>query len=34
MLALKSTDEVPMPDAYVEKPPDPRNLLRIIQLFV
>ncbi len=34
MLALKSADKVPAPDAYVEKPPDPRNLLRIIQQFV
>jgi CheY-like chemotaxis protein len=34
MLALKSADKVPAPDAYVEKPPDPRNLLRTIQQFV
>jgi CheY-like chemotaxis protein len=34
MLALKSADPAPRPDAYVEKPPDPGNLLRIIQQFV
>lgn len=34
MLALTSANTVPAPDAYVEKPPDPRNLLRIIQQFV
>jgi CheY-like chemotaxis protein len=34
MLALKSAQKVPRPDAYVEKPPDPGNLLRIIQQFV
>ena len=34
MLDLTSADKVPVPDAYVEKPPDPRNLLRIIQRFV
>jgi CheY-like chemotaxis protein len=34
MLAIKSAEKVPAPDAYVEKPPDPRNLLRIIKQFV
>lgn len=34
MLDLTSADKVPAPDAYVEKPPDPRYLLRIIQQFV
>jgi CheY-like chemotaxis protein len=34
MLASKSADKVPRPEAYIEKPPDPENLLRTIQQFV
>ncbi len=34
MLAVKFSADVPAPDAYVEKPPDPLNLLRIIKQFV
>lgn len=34
MLTVQSDNPVPEPDAYVEKPPDPRNLLRIIRQFV
>jgi CheY-like chemotaxis protein len=31
MLAAQTKWHVPMPEAHVEKPPDPRNLLHIIQ---
>ena len=34
MLKLKADGKVPEPQAYVEKPPDPRNLLHLIKQFV
>ena len=34
MLVVRLKDDIPEPDAYVEKPPDPSNLLRIIKRFL
>ena len=34
MLAAQTDDTIPQPEAYVEKPPDPRNLLQIIQQII
>ena len=34
MLAAQTNDKIPQPEAYVEKPPDPRNLLQIIQQII
>ncbi len=34
MLNTQMKDAIPFPEAYMEKPPEPRNLLRMVQKFV